>query len=395
MGWLATLCLGSLCLRAQPPQDDLLQRIRIQMLKNLQEQPNYTCTETIERYYRSGPTRKFQLQDTLRLEVALVEGHEMFAFPGAKKFDAVPLNEMVGDTGAISNGDFALHARAIFLSRGAVFEFKGPGSDGNRKWVRFDYDVALNVSGFELKHGPNKAITPYHGSFEADPDSLDIQRIVVIADEIPAVIGFKKADKSLTFARLKIGDGTFLLPAESELTIVENNNAENFNKSKFSSCRQFTGESVLTFDDPSLTAPAAPIPIEEVTLPERIDLALTLDQTIESSKAAIGDPVTAHLLSDAKLKSRLIVPKGAIARGRVTFAEKVSGGLMLGIEFMEIEWPGSHAVLRARLDRIPNIVGPQRSFSIPPERPHEARIPLGSTQTNLPRGLLMFWTTTP
>ena len=406
MRWFIVPLFACFRLFAQPaPQDDLLERIRLQMLRNLQEEPNYTCTETIERYYRSSPARKFQLQDTLRLEVALVEGKEMYAFPGAKKFDAVPLNEMVGDTGAISNGDFALHARSVFGTRGATFEYKGTGSDAGRNWVRFDYDVALQVSHFELKHGSNRALTAYHGSFDADPSTLDLQRLTVVAEDIPSVIGFKKAVKELSFARIKIGDGTFLLPAESELKITELSNAENLNRSKFSGCRQFAGESTLTFDDPS-AAPAAPAVIEEVTLPDKIELALALSDTIDSRNVAIGDPVTARMIGDAKFKSRTVVPKGAIARGRVTRAdrhtdcgtlgaERHADCLILGIELMEIEWPGAHAVLHADLDRIPQITGGRRLFTMSTQRQHEGLMPLTSTQSTLPRGFLMIWTTAP
>ncbi|HLW76263.1 MAG TPA: hypothetical protein VKS01_04740, partial [Bryobacteraceae bacterium] len=367
------------------------------MLQTLQEQPNYTCTETVERFFRVNPARKFQLHDTLRLEVALVAGQEMYAFPGARRFEAVSLEDMIGDTGAISNGDFALHARAIFGSQGPVFTYRGEGSDGDRPWVRFDYDVALKVSGFQLKHGSQKAITAYHGSFDADPRTLDIERIVLIADQIPAVIGFKKTIKNLSFARIKIGEGTFLLPSESDMTIVENDNAENLNESKFSSCRQFTGESVLTFDEPSGAATSVPARIEEVKLPAEISLPLVLDQAIEARRAAIGDPVTAHIFADVKVKSRLVVPKGAIVHGRVTRAEQHHDYVLLGIELMEMEWKGAHAVLHADLNRaVDNLTARQTRRTIDPIREHEGLLMIGLQQSSdLPRGLLMYWTTTP
>ena len=62
-------------------------RIRSQMARNLERLPNYTCTQTIERSIRPARTRRFQLIDTIRLEVALVNGRELFAWPGSGKFD--------------------------------------------------------------------------------------------------------------------------------------------------------------------------------------------------------------------------------------------------------------------------------------------------------------------
>jgi hypothetical protein len=79
-----------------------LSRIRNQMGDRLRRQPNYTCVETVERSTRSGPKKNFQLRDTLRMEVALADGKEMFAWPGAKKFEATDLSDMVKD-GAIGN----------------------------------------------------------------------------------------------------------------------------------------------------------------------------------------------------------------------------------------------------------------------------------------------------
>src|SRR5438445_498169 len=56
-----------------PPDVLLLARIKVHMLDTLARQPDYTCLETVERSRRDGYTRKYRLEDTLRLEVALVE----------------------------------------------------------------------------------------------------------------------------------------------------------------------------------------------------------------------------------------------------------------------------------------------------------------------------------
>src|SRR5271163_1845311 len=114
-----SVLLVVLCLRGQTPlTPDLatLAKIRARMLFNLKHQPNYTCVETIERFSRAKLTNKLKIVDTLRLEVALVEGREMFAWPGSKKFDETELSQMV-TSGAIGNGNFGTHAQAIFGTR--------------------------------------------------------------------------------------------------------------------------------------------------------------------------------------------------------------------------------------------------------------------------------------
>src|SRR5579872_735111 len=103
MRTLVGLCAGALLLHAQNPGPAdgltpdllLLAHIRTRMVSNLQRQPNYTCVETVERSRRAGPARKFELQDTLRLEVALVDGKEMFAWPGARRFEDADFRMMV------------------------------------------------------------------------------------------------------------------------------------------------------------------------------------------------------------------------------------------------------------------------------------------------------------
>src|ERR1017187_5435205 len=90
--------VGIVCLRAQTPLSpdlEALSKIRTRMIFNLQHQPNYTCVETIERSSRSKSTARFKIIDTLRLEVGLVDGREMFAWPGSKKFEDSDLTKIV------------------------------------------------------------------------------------------------------------------------------------------------------------------------------------------------------------------------------------------------------------------------------------------------------------
>jgi hypothetical protein len=235
---------------APPERIELLSRIRGHSIANLERQPNYTCRETVERSHRLNSTHKFQWLDTVRLEVALVNGKEMFGWPGANKFEDMDVRNFVSQ-GAIGNGNFALHARAVFRGQGVRFEDRGDGSTANRPWVRFTFQVPLARSGYTLRVGEHKAIVGYHGSFDADPASLDLERIDVIADDIPLELGLSRAEDRVEYARTEIGSGDFLLPSSSELTMVNLDASENRNQVRFESCRQFTGESVLTFDDPA------------------------------------------------------------------------------------------------------------------------------------------------
>src|ERR1700694_2080018 len=144
MYWTKVAAGFLLCISVSPsiaqelaPEILLLARIKVRAAENLQRLPNYTCTQTIERSHRSGKARKFEPLDTLRLEVALVEGKELFSWPGAGKFEDKGIGEIVGGGGAIGNGSFALHAKSIFLTRWPSFTHFGETNLNGRQAVRY------------------------------------------------------------------------------------------------------------------------------------------------------------------------------------------------------------------------------------------------------------------
>src|SRR6516162_5918097 len=94
---LAALPLACVAVAQDTGQSDegLLAKIRLHMMETLTRQPNYTCLETVERSRRDASTRKYRLEDTLRIEVALVDGKEMFAWPGSKQFEDRDFRDMI------------------------------------------------------------------------------------------------------------------------------------------------------------------------------------------------------------------------------------------------------------------------------------------------------------
>jgi hypothetical protein len=397
---LGVLCGSALWLSAQlAPDVALVARIRAHMLENLARQPNYTCVETVERSRRTGAARKFQLQDTLRLEVALVDGKEMFGWPGSKNFQDTDLRNMV-TTGAIGNGNFASHARSIFSGNSATFQYRGEEPLGERAAARFDFKVPLLLSGFRLQVSDKGALVGYHGSFYADPQTLDLKRLEVIADDVPPEIGLSFASDRMDYARVSIGEGQFLLPAGSELTMNDLRGGQARNLVRFTNCRQFTGDSILSFGDPPPGpegAPEAPdAPAQEIELPRALGMTLSLLDEINIGTSAIGDRVRARLDHDLKYKGQLLVPKGAVATGRVTRLEREDTLTVVGLEFSELESAGVHARLQLKLESLPGLdAGAPRNrvvFRRDPG-PGEGLVPLRSGRTRLARGLLMYWRT--
>jgi hypothetical protein len=354
---LLALCGAGYCL-AQPaelsPDLLLLAKIKTNMEATLRRQPDYTCVQQVERSQRLAPRQRFELVDMLRLEVALVNGKELFAWPGSKKFEDTELRHMVSG-GAIGNGNFALHARAVFMSNAPVFTFRGEETVGGRRAVRFDFSVSLLNSGYHIRVNDREAIVAYRGSFWADPETADVIRLVVDADDLPPTLGLSRATDRMDYTRIPIGSGDFLLPAASELTMTDLNGNENRNRTRFNACRQYTGESVLSFAEPQ-TEEIAAAPAQPESAPEELPGGLVaevrLETDIDSRKAMVGDPVEAVLEHPIQRKHRVFMPRGTTLAGRIVRFERRSGENLLDIQFTEARSVSSHWILLARVEDI-------------------------------------------
>lgn len=354
--WLLQVCaalLFSLTLQAgegEPalsPDLVLLSNIKIRISRNQSQLPNYTCQQTTERSRRGMPDRKFELIDMVRLEVALVEGKELYGWPGANQMTESEISNLV--SGTFGNGDFGLHARSIFLSDGAYFTRVADEIIDGHETIRYNYRVPLLSSGYRLKVPPNEAVVAYHGSFWVDAGTLDLARLVIVADDIPRSLGVQACSKTLEYQRTDIGGASFLLPWKAELLMVDLHGTENRNRTRFHGCRQYTGESVLTFADPP---PDTDSPVKqetpEVALPDDFLAEIELTTPIDSASAAVGDPVEARLVRNLKDHGRLVAPKGATLPGRITRLEKRPKSFVFGFAFRSLEFTGSRSTLTGR-----------------------------------------------
>jgi hypothetical protein len=358
----------------------LLPRIREKMADVLQRQPDYTCTETVERT-RQGLGSRSRVEDTLRLEVALVDGKEMFAWPGSKQFEDHDLDELVS-TGMFGNGNFAIYARILFLSNVAVFDDRGEAELDGRPARRYDFRVSRLVSGQRLRVNGREAVVGFHGSFYADPITLDIRRMEIEAEDIPAELNVLNAETMVDFNRIRIGDDEFLLPVESQLMMAMPS-VVNRNSVRFSSCRKFTGESTLLFNDPVLAETSAAAPVLEVDIPAGLTLQIEFIG-LDLKNAAVGDPFQAALRGDLKSHGTLLAPKGSMARGRITLLDRYANSYALRIDFKDLEWPGGHARLKLIFQQT---AFPARSIS----KADDGTILISRQAGTRLSGILMFW----
>jgi hypothetical protein len=389
---------------ALDPAVFLLGRIKTHMMETLTRQPNYTCLETVERWQRNAVARQFQFIDRLRIEVALVDGKELFAWPGSQRFEDRDLTEWV-PSGTFGTGEFATHSRVVFGTNAATFEPRGEqnlsisnpsiSKQEKRPAVRFDFTVPRLSAAYQIRSGTAKEIVGYHGSFYVEPQSLDLMRLEIFADDLPTSLKLKSISDRMDYARVRIGEGDFLLPEASEVVLVDLNDHVDRNQLRFSACRQYAGQSKLSFDDVDPAQLSAPAQKSELELPRNLGIALSLTDDIDLEAAAIGDPVKARLRDDLKFEGRILLAKGAMASGRISRLERHPNFMVLGLIFTDLDSSAGHTRLELQFDRAVSgtTVGTRAWWTSFPPAEHEGLIPLPAGRARLMRGAVTLWRT--
>ena len=384
-------------LYGQPMSPDaiLIGRTRYHMIETLRRIPNYTCLETIERSVRRSDSKRASVVDALRLEVAVVDGKELFSWPGERQFKERDLRELAPG-GAIGNGNFALHAKSVFGGGYVTFSFRGREQRNGREVARFDYDVPRNFSGYQIRVGDASAVVPYHGQVVVDSTTLDVIDLEVVADDLPPILMLKRATDFMHYGRQRIGEDDFLLPLSSEMSMVGLDGAESRNKVSFSGCRQYSGDSIVRFDEVEPTygpvdAPTAPrMPTE---LPAELLIEASLDETVLLEKAATGDPLQFTVRSDARRRKATIIPKGTKIRARVGDIDRraIRGyNSGVGIILVEIEHQGQIVPLKATVEEGGSISGRAGLYALMPANSgRPAMVYIKPTPPRLPKGLLL------
>jgi hypothetical protein len=154
---MALLCAAIACVAQSdvPPAVIQLSRIKQQMAGHLSHIANLTCLETIRRS-RSDRIGRMVKNDTLRLEVAFVDGKELFSRLGADKFGDRGIGEF-GAGGAIESGLFASLARGVFMQKWPTYRYAGEEDIRGRHAVRYNYEAPLLGSGYEMNIGGERA----------------------------------------------------------------------------------------------------------------------------------------------------------------------------------------------------------------------------------------------
>ncbi len=358
--------------------------------------PNYTCTEIVHRFERPRRVKDFQTIDTIKLEIAVLNGTEHFAWPGSSRFEDKDLPELLGGGyGALTKGDFVMHARNIFLRDQAVFTSPRVEKLGDIAAIRLDYEVPVAKSNFEIGADGGKAAVGYKGTTWVDEGTLQLLRISIEAENIPPKIHVRSMRAEINYALVQLGDSKVLLPSSSQYTLQHSSRVDLRSQIEFSGCRQYGATSNLSFDDAAPAGATVGPSVRIKSVPPGIVLPLRLSAGIDSSTMAVGDPITAVTTRKVLVVGGVEFPAGTIVRGRIRKMERHFEPMpyfVVGLEFNELESDAQRIPFLAEMKDMTPVAGMLgRSWT--------SRIPgvgvfaVTSKNVKIPKGHLMIWET--
>ncbi|HEX4278963.1 MAG TPA: hypothetical protein VHZ74_26590 [Bryobacteraceae bacterium] len=314
---------------AAPKVQQLFDEVRGKVLDNTSRVPRYTCVETIERHqyrpplgvkaadcaslieaHRQALSPGILLwRDRLRLDVAVLNGKETFAWAGARQFETTDIEDLIS-SGSSGSGDFASFLASVFGMAGTRISFLSEIKSPTDLSALFAFTVPLERSRYVYRdHGTGAEKTiGYHGSFLVDEARAELRRLTVEADRFPDDEDMCRVEDVMDYHHVKIGDGDFLLPEAAKMTVLFNGGQEARNETSYSDCREYVGESKISFGDDTPggdgTTPGAKPPGRKTAAPGKLRAGLRLQiglkSPIHSQTAAAGDPVTGVILRNVK-----------------------------------------------------------------------------------------------
>lgn len=310
-------------------------RVRQNVAEQLSRSANYTCTETLERsYYRNngfamalgGPeavtvAKNKLFEDRLRLDLAVSEGKEIYAWHGASQFSTSELTDIVGH-GPVSTGQFVGYLRNIFAMPGIEFTFPNQQPENKDGTYRFDFVVPLKASGSHVRTSSGDPAIPFHGWFTVRASNLQLIRLDIVDDQIPAGSNIESAHTVLQYQMARMFGRDTIIPSLFILEIQDDEHVFTVSRGAYSNCHEFSSESRLRFDIGNGQTSAYPdsVPLtDQPFLPAGLSLQIGLITEINDETAYAGDPVQGVLLKPVRIPgTSQILPKKAVLQGVIT-----------------------------------------------------------------------------
>lgn len=343
----AVLCGAPLARAGDSEAAALLKRAIANVTANMNGIQNYTCVETVRRdYYRPrastlpqacsavlqerehpGPAMALQLfsADRLRLDVTTTEKGEIFSWVGASKFDDAGIQDLVHQ-GPIGTGAFEAFLSVIFEKDVKQFKVMGERFVDGRRLMEYSFSVSRTASHYrvQMDRGSGWFTSAYSGLVLVDSETADPVRLSIQSEELPRATETCQTRARLDYSRVKLGTRELLLPQQTTQRFISETGEETENITTFSSCREYSTESTISFfgDDAAAGEGATENASgARATVPGGLLFRTTLLAPIDSDTAAAGDRFAATLIDPLRKGKQTLAPKGSVVEGRVTLVK--------------------------------------------------------------------------
>lgn len=340
------------------PEVLLLSRVKNHVLEELRRLPNISCLETVQREVQP-PGGTLRPLDTVRLEVLASGQKESFAFPGERNFsEQHPATYASG--GMFGDGLFGHYLKHI-LSGNVSHQYKGEEEIAGRRLARFDYRLAVLSSRQTITVPEGSGKVGFLGSYWVDPQSYDVIRLELNADDIPPTLPIAELAIGINYARTRLGNHlAALLPESADIRLVKYSGEIKHNRVQFTNCRVFGAESTITFGE-SNSLPGKPRPEIAPTgnlrpaLPGGLEVAVKLRTPI-SAETAVGTSIDGVVAGNVRpRKGAVAIAAGSPVRGRIRRLERntaPSAHFIVALEFTEVELEGAWRRFHADLVKV-------------------------------------------
>jgi hypothetical protein len=266
---------------------------------------------------------RLAMTDRLRLDVTMTGRGEIFSWVGASRFDDRSIFQMV--EGPMQTGAFGAFLSIVFKQDVRKFTFERSTEVEGGRLMEYSFQVAAENSSYKTEIPGSSVKTGYTGTALAHPVTGDLIRLTVKAAELPVEANTCEISTNLALQMVKIGNGEFLLPAQARQRYVLTTGEETENTTTFASCREYLGESSVSFNGPKSDAggfrPSTPATLVRVPAEQRFTIELT--SPIASLTAAAGDAFSGRLLTPLRdERRRTLARTGSLVEGRILRVER-------------------------------------------------------------------------
>lgn len=333
---LATLTCEALTAADQLEPSQVLQRAIGRIAENTRALKRLTCEEhTTRKFYLSSAKqtntaadapswegRNLFWSDRVRVELSLFDGKNVFSWVGGGRFDS-DLDSLITD-GATLSGVLGPFDVSVLLNDAdpSRFRYDGTAPAFGSTLAKYSYEVSAEKSHllFPDRSGKRTAVA-YEGFFLIDPERADLRRLSIELHQFPRNAQISLGTVTTDYGAQSISGAGAFVPKNSTMRLLFKEGQLADNEMQYTNCHVFQAQSAVRFGDappPNAAALAKSIAEQLPALPKNRIVKLALNTAIDSSTAATGDAVEAHVVRALKSKDgRTVIPAGAVAHGRI------------------------------------------------------------------------------